>query len=56
MSFGQAPIPTINLHQMDIAEFKPHKQLLSYIDTYWNATCKTDELSIDTITPDGWMY
>lgn len=38
---------------MDVTEFKPYNQLSSYIDSYWNATCKTVKGSMDTITPDG---
>jgi AraC-like DNA-binding protein len=36
-----------------LTEFKPHRQLASYIDTYWDITCKEGESSMNKVLPDG---
>lgn len=38
---------------MNFSEFKPHNQLASLIDAYWDVTCKEGGNSIDKVLPDG---
>lgn len=38
---------------MELAEFKPDSQLASFIDAYWDVTCKESGTSIDKVLPDG---
>ncbi|WP_257670290.1 helix-turn-helix domain-containing protein [Parapedobacter tibetensis] len=38
---------------MNLTEFKPHSQLASFIDAYWDVTCKEGGTSIGKVLPDG---
>ena len=38
---------------LTVSEFKPHHQLASFIDTYWEVTSKEGGISIDRVLPDG---
>jgi AraC-like DNA-binding protein len=36
-----------------LTEFKPHHQLASFIEAYWDTTCKEGVTSISKVLPDG---
>jgi AraC-like DNA-binding protein len=36
-----------------LTEFRPHHQLASFIDAYWDITCKQGVTSINKVLPDG---
>lgn len=38
---------------MKITEFKPNSQLASFIDAYWEITCREGESSFHKVLPDG---
>jgi AraC-like DNA-binding protein len=47
------PIFESGKYKMKLAEFKPHSHLASFIDAYWDITCKEGETSTNKVLPDG---